>query len=157
MIRVYVDTSVVSGCHDDEYQEVCQTLFDKFRSGAAVLVHSELLHRELVRAPQAVRDILAQLPDEAKELTALTNEVVRLAVAYIDAGAIGGEHRADSRHVALATFAKVDILASMNFKHMASRSHSRAYNEVNVRMGYTELRISDPVEIERDGQNIETI
>lgn len=157
MIRIYVDTSVVSGCHDDEYQEVCQTLFDKFRSGAAVLVHSELLHRELVRAPQAVRDVLAHLPNEAKETIGLTNEAVRLADAYIDAGAIGGEHRADARHVALATFAKVDVLASLNFKHMVSRSHLWAYNEVNVRMGYSELRISDPVEIERDGRNIETI
>lgn len=154
MTRIYVDTSVVSGCHDEEYQDVCQTLFDKFRNGTAVLVHSELLRRELVRAPQAVRDVLAQLPDEAKELTALTDEVVRLADAYIDAGAIGGEHRAEARHVALATCAKVDVLASMDFNHMVSRIHLRAYNEVNIRMGHTELRISDPVEIERDGRNI---
>ena len=155
--RIYVDTSVISGCHDEEYREVSQALFDRFRNGSAVLVHSELLCRELVRAPQAVRDTLAQLPDEAKEMIALTNDAVHLADAYIDAGAIGSANRSDARHVALATCAKVDILASWNFRHMVSGDRIRAYNEVNLRMGRTELRISTPEEIDRAGRNTEQV
>ena len=153
--RIYVDTSVISGCHDEEFEEVSRALFDRFRNGSAVLVHSELLRRELVRAPQAVRDTLAQLPDDAKEMIALTDDAVRLADAYIDAGAIGGANRSDARHVALATCAKADVLASWNFKHMVSGARIRAYNEVNLRMGRNELRISTPEEIDRAVRNPE--
>ena len=151
--RIYVDTSVVVGCIDDEYREVSQALFERFRNGSAVLFHSELLRRELVRAPQAARDIFEQLPDEAKETIALTDEAVRLADAYIDEGAIGGANRAEARHVALASCAKVDVLASWNFRHMVSAPHLRAYNAVNRRMGHAEIRISSPDEFDRAGRS----
>ena len=147
--RIYVDTSVIGGCFDDEYQAASGALFERFRNGSALLVYSELLTRELIRAPQAVRDIFEQLPDEAKEMIPLTQEAVRLADAYIEAGAIGGANRADARHVAVASCAGVDVLASWNFRHMVSESRLRAYNAVNRRMGKAELRISSPEEIDR--------
>ena len=156
-LRIYVDTSVIGGCHDEEYQELSQMLLDRFRNGSAVLVFSELLHRELLRAPQAVRDTFEQLPDDAKEMIDLTDEASRLADAYIEAGAIGSAHRTDARHIALATCARVDVLASWNFKHMVSEFRLRAYNRVNLRMGHTELRISSPEEIHRAEQSPRTI
>ena len=155
--RIYVDTSVIGGCHDEEFRETSRALIDLFRDGSAVLVHSELLLRELVGAPQAVRDTLEQLPAEATESIAVTDEAVRLADAYVDAGAIGRANRADARHVALATCAKVDVLASWNFRHMVSRYRLRAYNEVNRRMGHTELRILTPEEIGRVARNTRSV
>ena len=152
-VRIYVDTSVVGGCHDDEFLESSQELFDRFRNGSAVLVHSVLLRRELVRAPRAVRETIEQLPDEAKEITSLTEDAVRLADAYIEAGAIESEFRSVARHIALATCAEVDILASWGFRHMVNRDRIKAYNRVNLRMGRTELRILHPVEIERARQS----
>ena len=152
-LRIYVDTSVIGGCHDEEFREASQALMDLFRNRSAVLVHSELLRRELVGAPQAVRHTLEQLPDEAKEWVPVTDEAVSLADAYIDAGAIGRTNRADARHVALATCAKVDVLASWNFRHMVSRDRLRAYNEVNRRMGHTEVHIFTPEEIGRAVRN----
>lgn len=119
--RIYVDTSVVCGCHDDEFLESSRKLIDRFRNGSAVLVHSVLLRRELVRAPRAVREIIEQLPDEAKEMTTLTEEAMHLAEAYIEEGAIESDYRIEARHVALASCARVDVLASWNIGHMATK------------------------------------
>jgi len=155
--RIYVDTSVVGGCHDEEYKEASQTLFDRFRNGTAILVYSELLQRELAYAPQAVRDTFEQLPDEAKEFIASTEQASHLAEAYIAAGAIGGRHLSDARHIAMATCAKVDVLASWNFKHMVSSDRQKAYNAVNARMDCDELRIMHPEAIERARRNAEKL
>ena len=156
-LRIYVDTSVIGGCHDEEFRDVSQALMDLFRNRSAVLVHSELLRRELLGAPQAVRDTLDQLPDEAKEWVDVSDEAASLADAYIDAGAIGRTNRADARHVALATCARVDVLASWNFRHMVSRERFRAYNEVNRRMGHAEVRILTPEEIRRAVRNARSV
>ncbi len=153
--RIYADTSVIGGCFDEEYQEASRALIGKFKNGSALLVYSELLIRELVRAPQAVRDVFYQLPSESKERVDLLHEAARLADAYIEAGAIGGANRADARHVAMASCAKVDVLASWNFRHMVTAPRIRAYNAVNRRMGQAELRISTPEEIDRVWQSTE--
>ncbi len=156
-LRIYVDTSVIGGCHDEEFRDVSQALMDLFRNGSAVLVHSELLRRELMGAPQVVRDTLDQLPEEAKEWVDVSDEAASLADAYIDAGAIGRTNRADARHVALATCARVDVLASWNFRHMVSRDRLRTYNEVNRRMGHAEVHILTPEEIRRAVRNARSV
>ena len=140
-----------------KYREVSQALMDLFRNRSAVLVHSELLRRELMGAPQVVRDTLDQLPDEAKEWVDVSDEAASLADAYIDAGAIGRTNRADARHVALATCARADVLASWNFRHMVSRDRLRAYNEVNRRMGHVEVHILTPEEIRRAARNARSV
>lgn len=76
----------------------------------------------------------------------MTEDAVRLADAYIEAGAIESEFRSVARHIALATCAEVDILAGWGFRHMVNRDRIKAYNRVNLRMGRTELRVLHPVE-----------
>ena len=148
--RIYVDTSVIGGCHDDEFREASLRLFDAFIKGNAFLLYSAVSLRELDRAPTAVRKIIDGVPDANKNILPMTDDAKRLADAYIEARALGGAHRADAEHVALATLANVDALASWNFKHMVSRQRRRAYNEVNRRLGHPELKIVSPEVLEYD-------
>jgi hypothetical protein len=50
-LRVYVDASVVGGCHDDEFREPSVQLFAMARDGRLLFLMSELLAIELEDAP----------------------------------------------------------------------------------------------------------
>ena len=50
-MRVYIDTSVVGGIFDDEFAESTKAFFQRVDSGDIVLVVSDLLNAELLRAP----------------------------------------------------------------------------------------------------------
>ena len=148
--RIYVDTSVIGGCHDDEVREASLELFDKFKHGNAILVYSEVILRELAGAPESVRQVIDQIPAANKEMLFLTDEAERLADAYIGSGALGLANRADAEHIALATLADADVLASWNFKHMVNRRRNRLYNAGNRQMGYAELNVLSPEAISYD-------
>jgi hypothetical protein len=57
-MRVYIDTSVVGGVFDDEFAEPTKAFFQKVNSGDIILVVSDLLNTELLRAPEPVRRYL---------------------------------------------------------------------------------------------------
>ena len=54
-IRVYVDTSVIGGCLDDEFRPASLRLFDRSRAGDALLVVSDTTLAELASAPAKAR------------------------------------------------------------------------------------------------------
>jgi hypothetical protein len=56
--RIYVDTSVIGGCEDEEFRTHSQRLMDAFVRGDLKLVLSELTLRELVLVPAPVRAVL---------------------------------------------------------------------------------------------------
>ena len=150
-LRVYADTSAIGGCEDDEFRVESRRLFEGFRNGRAILVLSELTLRELVDAPAGVRAVVGAVPGSNTEMLEVSDEAERLATAYVDAGALDPSKRADALHVALASLARVDVLASWNFRHMVSLQRIRAYNDVNRRMGCPVLDIRTPREVNDGG------
>ena len=64
---MFIDTSVVGGCFDEEFDVVSRLLFAEFKSGRAVAVVSSLTLEELELAPDAVRRVLDELPDSFVE------------------------------------------------------------------------------------------
>ncbi len=53
----------------------------------------------------------------------------------------------DARHVAYATLMRVDILVTLNFKHLANEGSMRRFNSVNLKEGYSTLVIRSPEEV----------
>ena len=145
--RIYVDTSVVGGCKDAEFREHSRRLFESFRTGDATMLLSDVTTEELLRAPAAVRAIVDHVPEEHIERLPFTSEAERLAIAYLEAGALALSSQTDARHIAVATLAGADFLASWNFRHMVNPTRIRAYNEVNGRLGHTRIDIYTPQEI----------
>ena len=146
-LRVYADTSVIGGCEDEEFREASRRLLEKCRRGEMTLVVSDVTLRELRRAPPAVQNVLRILIRDNREVIAVTDEVKRLADRYVEAGALTHGMRADAEHIAAATVAGVDRLASWNFRHMVNPWRIRRYNEVNRRVGYSPVRICTPQEV----------
>jgi hypothetical protein len=146
-LRIYIDTSVLGGCEDNEFRDHSRGLLDAFVRGDYTLVLSELALRELATAPDAVRKAASMVPEAHIELVALSPEAEDLAEKYISEGAIGARMRADALHIALATVARVDVLVSWNFKHIVNLRRIHAYNAVNLKHSYPLLEIRSPREL----------
>ena len=146
-LRVYIDTSVVGGCLDSEFQMESLALFDMVRNGRLVVVASTLLADELRLAPKAVQEILTRLPLEYVESAAVDMETIALRDAYLMDEVVGKAQGNDALHVALATVARVDMIVSWNFKHIVHFDKIRGFNAVNLREGYLPIEIRSPREI----------
>jgi len=146
-LRIYIDTSVIGGCLDKEFQNASMELIDKFKRGEMIVVISELTTLELKDAPQEVQNILKEIPERNIEYVELTEEAVNLAGKYITEGVIGRGKLVDAEHIAIATINRVDVLVSWNFRHIVNLQKIRGYNSVNLKYGYPLLEIRSPLEV----------
>ena len=149
-LRVYIDTSVIGGCLDEEFEGPSRRLIERCARGEITLVISEVTSRELARAPQAVRDILTSIDPGHLEEIEITREVENLANRYIEAGALTETSLQDAEHIAAATVAGVSVLSSWNFRHMVNFWRIQRYSEVNLQWGYVPLDIRSPRELENE-------
>lgn len=145
--RIYIDTSVVGGYFDEEFEEATQMLFQRFENNEITFVVSSLLDIELIKAPQHVKDLLFKFPQDYFERVELTDEAIKLANTYIEEKVVGKTSIEDCRHIAMATIYKVDVLASWNFKHIVNLDRIKGYNSVNLKLGYTMLEIRSPKDL----------
>ncbi|GMR24206.1 MAG: hypothetical protein BMS9Abin37_2724 [Acidobacteriota bacterium] len=77
--RIYVDTSVVGGCEDEEFQEHSIRLMECFVTGRYILVLSNLAIQELAAAPEEARRHLSNVPEEYIETRRLDADARELA------------------------------------------------------------------------------
>ncbi len=147
--RIYIDTSVVGGYFDEEFEEPTRQLFNRFEKDEIIFVVSDLLDLELSFAPEKVKQLLHRYPSENFERIKLSEEAIELANAYIEEKVVGKTSLEDCRHIALATLYKVDVLASWNFKHIVNLERIKGYNSVNMKMGYHILEIRSPKDLLR--------
>jgi hypothetical protein len=148
--RIYIDTSVVGGCEDEEFREHSSRLMACFEKGEYILVLSNLTIQELAGAPEHVRRHLSRIPEERIVGLPLDAEARDLADAYISEGVIASTMRTDAQHIAMATVGRIDVLVSWNFKHIVNIQRIRGYNSVNIRRGYPILEIRTPREVLTD-------
>ena len=153
---IYVDTSVVGGCFDFEFQTWSNLLFHKFITGNCVAVLSDLTLQELETAPERVRNKILEIPSRHKRLLSVTDEINKLAETYILEGTLTNKSFSDTLHIALVTINNVDVLASWNFKHIVNLNRIRLYNSINVRFGYRIIEIRTPREILEENDDDES-
>ena len=86
--RVYIDTSVIGGCFDKEFQEWSDQLFDDFKNGKRIPVVSDVTIDELSDAPEEVRNKVDEIPEESLEFITKDHDSTELAEQYISEKAI---------------------------------------------------------------------
>lgn len=145
-LRIYIDTSVIGGVFDVEFEEASRDFFEAVERGEIKLVVSDLLRAELTLAPKKVRGKLEQYSVHTESVD-LTEQAVELADRYIAERVVGATSRADCQHIAIATIHVVDVLVSWNFKHIVNLKRIRGYNSVNLKSGYPILEIRTPAEV----------
>ena len=149
--RIYIDTSVVGGYFDDEFSADTIPFFDRVKSGEVIIIVSDILEAELLRAPDFVKEFLMNIPELQIEKARLSSEAIELADKYIEAKVVGKTSRADCQHIAIATCCHADVLVSWNFKHIVNLDRIRGYNGINYQNGYKMIEIRTPKEIIKYG------
>jgi len=145
--RIYIDTSIVGGFFDAEFEKETKALFKRLEDKEVVFVISDLLREELQDAPPNVKQLLDQCDENSLEIVVLTDEAKELADKYIAENVVGKTSLDDCRHIAMATLHKVDVLASWNFKHIVNLARIRGYNGVNMKNGCAAIEIRNPREL----------
>ena len=145
--RIYIDTSVIGGCDDEQFAGPSLALMECFASRLYTPVISALTIQELMRAPARVRDRLTSIPEELIEGCTFGEEAKLLSEAYVSTGVLSRKSIADAQHIAIASVARVEVLVSWNFKHIVNLRRIQGFNSVNLRHGYPMLEIRSPIEV----------
>lgn len=146
-LKIYIDTSVIGGCFDEEFAEWSNLLFEEFKEGKKIAVISDVVLEELIKAPKEIYNKINLINPEFIQIIYRNNESEYLSSQYIIKNAISEKSREDALHIAMATIAKVDILVSWNFKHIVNYNRILKFNSINLENGYKYLEIRSPKEV----------
>lgn len=147
ILKIYLDTSVIGGCFDEDFAVESNTLLDQIKNGKYIAVISDMTLKELELAPDKIKGVLKEIPSKNLIEIAITKEVIDLANKYISEKVIPQWCEADALHIATATYHNSDLLLSWNFKHIVNVTRIMGYNSVNLREGYKTLEIRSPKEV----------
>ncbi|NJN81804.1 MAG: type II toxin-antitoxin system VapC family toxin [Caldilineaceae bacterium] len=145
--RVYIDTSVIGGCLDQEFAIWSKGLLKDFQKGNFLLVISTTVAAEVAAAYEAVQIQYEDFLSIQPEILDVTEQAIALAQAYQVREILTPKYYTDGLHIALATVAEVDVLVSWNFKHIVHFNKIRLFNAVNLEMGYKPIQIYSPREV----------
>lgn len=145
--RIYLDTSVIGGCHDEEFEIWSNGLMKDFRLKNYLPVLSELTFDEISKAPKPVQETLKSLLEDEPEILEITDSALELSEKYLDRNILTPKFRDDALHIALASLANVDVLVSWNFKHIVHYDKIRLFNAVNIENGLKSIDIYSPREV----------
>lgn len=145
-MKFYLDTSIFGGLFDKEFEKPTHALFDFIEKKGIKIIYSGVLEDELELAPQEIR-LMANERLLKAEFIKLDEEMAELAEIYIKEGALTEKSINDARHIAIATISGASAIVSWNFKHMVNFLKIRQYDAINLRQGYSTIRIHTPIEI----------
>ncbi len=145
--RIYIDTSVIGGCFDSEFDKWSNYLISDFKNNLFIPVVSEVTAAEISEAPEFVKTKYNELLGYNAELLEITEEAIFLSEACQNRRISPVKFFDDGLHIALATIARVDLLVSWNFKHIVHFDKIRLFNSVNIEMGYKQIEIYSPREV----------
>lgn len=124
-MKIYLDTSVIGGLYDEEFYVWTNKLFNDIITGKHVVMISDVTLEELSKAPENVKNALSKIPKRNIEYILLNDEAIELSNNYLKEKIVGKASLLDTRHIAIATVNKVDILVSWNFKHIVNYNRIR--------------------------------
>jgi len=145
-IRIYLDTSVIGGCFDKEFEKYSNLLINEILAGKKQGVISDITVKELVSAPEQVTDFFERIFSHLEVLQPL-EEINNLADIYLDENIVSEKYYEDLLHIAYATVYQLDILTSWNFKHIVNYQKINSINAANIKNGYKMLAIYPPMEV----------
>jgi predicted nucleic acid-binding protein len=140
--RVYVDGCAVGMAFNPTFAAQTRPFWESVQRGEIIAIVSDVLERELQKAPSRARELVYGLSESQIERVISTEESNRLAGQYIAENVVDETSLDDCRHIALATINNADALVSWNFRHIVYRR--AGYNDVNEKLGYPRIEIQTP-------------
>ena len=78
---------------------------------------------------------------------AASDEAVNLAGRYVAEGALPQGSFTDANHIASATVNDLDMIISLNFRHIVKEKTIKRTAAINVLAGYRAMEINSPMEV----------
>jgi len=123
-------------------------LFAEIKAGIFLPYTSNYVTEELDNAAAEKKIKMFRLiSDYGVTILQKSDEVKRLAVAYINEGIIPVKYEADALHIASATVNDLDFIVSWNFRHIVKRKTVIMTEVVNVKYNYRKIGIFSPTEV----------
>ncbi len=144
---IYLDTSVIGGCADEEFARWSLQLINEIDIGLFKPYVSALTELELTEAPDNVLEFYFHILDSGCEVLSVSHEAEELADKYIERQIVSPKFRTDCLHIAIATVNNLDIVISWNFRHIVHYEKIIKFNAVNLEMGYKYIDIHSPMEV----------
>lgn len=143
---LYLDTSVLGGYFDDEFELATRELWRQMEQGRFQFLTSLVTVDELTEAPEQVRELLTNT-FAPQNILDVTDEMEQLAAVYMPQAILTPKYSDDARHVAVCTVARLDYLVSWNFRHLVNVEREKGFNATNLLQGYPTVRIVNPLEL----------
>jgi len=148
--RIYLETTMFNYYFEKERDAYPYTvkLFEEIKVGKYQAFTSIYVLREIQEAPLEKRNEMLALIDKYNITTlGLSSEAEELANIYVHEGIIPVKYVTDGVHIAIATVNDLDIILSLNFRHIVKKKTIEMTEVVNVRDGYHKIKIYTPMEI----------
>lgn len=141
-LSLYLDTSVIGGYFVPEFMAATRTLWQLRDQGYFRFVASVVTEKEILSAPQRVRDLMRSTFGIGA-LLPMSAETDKLAAGYLARKVVPLDYEDDALHVAACTVARIPYLVSWNFKHLANVPRENGFN-ADILQGYRPVRIVAP-------------
>ena len=137
---LYLDSSVIGGYFDEEFEEATRALWRQMEGGQFRFVSSLLVDQEISTAPERVQKLMTETFTQ-DDFLPITSEAQELADAYLAQRIVPAKFADDALHVAIATTNGIYLIVSWNFKHLVNLQKEIGFNAVNLLHGYPSVRI----------------
>jgi hypothetical protein len=124
------------------------TFFEECAAGKFEPFTSYYTIDELDDAPSEKCDRMIALIEKYNiTLLAATDEVDNLARRYVSEGALPSGSMSDASHIAVASVNALDMIVSLNFRHIVRERTIKMTSAINVLLGYKTVEINAPMEV----------
>ncbi|MCL2112169.1 MAG: hypothetical protein FWH32_08030 [Clostridiales bacterium] len=148
--QIYLETTLFNYYFDTDRDAHADTvkLFDEIKAGKYEAFTSAYVLRELRDAPTEKRDKMLALIDEYGITTVeLSAEAEGLADEYVKQAIIPEKYKTDGLHIAIATINGLDMIISLNFRHIVKKKTMVGTEYINTAHGYRKIDIFSPMEV----------
>lgn len=151
--KIYLETTVFNFYFDTSRDANVDTvkLFDEIKSGKYEAYTSRSVIEEIEKAPVDKREkMLRLIADSEIAILETSVEAEKLADAYAAENVVPLRYRTDGLHIAIASVNDMDMIISMNFRHIVKRKTVRMTGAINSLNGYRAVEIYSPMEVVGD-------
>ena len=127
-------------------------LFKEIATGKYDAYTSEHVIDELKKASDEDKrnKMLDLIQDYGLSVLRPAAEALKLADIYVAAGVIPEDHFTDALHIAISSVNDIDVILSLNFRHIASKRTEEMTGNINMQNGYRRVDIRPPMEVVED-------
>jgi len=152
-LKLYIETSVWNFLISEdvpEEQKLTKELFHEIEFGEFEIYISEVVHTEIEKAPQDIKNKLKKLIEKYNPIVLKsTIEVEKLMEKYMYEKIVPEKYKLDLLHIAFAVVYDLDVVVSWNLEHIVKLTTKLKVNGVNKKEGYKEIEICTPQEVIR--------